>query len=145
MSDNNKAVIRRMFGEVFNQHRLDLIPECYAEDFCGTDPANGRDIEGHQDLIGLLETYRQAFPDHQYTLHEIVADGDHVAVRWTVQLALPGDHPDVEVEGISMCEFRDGKVVRVWQHYDNLGLLNAINETGKVAMPTLVQQAFLDS
>ncbi len=141
MSDDNKAVIRRIYDKVFNQDRWDLISECYCDDLCGHDPANGSDIVGCQALEDLLKTYREAYPDHRYEVHEVIGEGEFVAVRWTVHVPFQKSDIKVDMEGISLCRFRDGKVAEVWQHYDNLALLSALGVVEKIDVPTAVARA----
>ena len=42
MSEANKALIRRLLQECFNQHNVDLYPEYYSENFVQSTPAMGK-------------------------------------------------------------------------------------------------------
>ena len=93
MSEANKALIRRIFDEVFNKRQHQLVPELYCDDCVGHDPANAADIVGHDNLIKLLEGYATAFPEHRYEILDLVAEGDKVAVRWCVHSPANGATP----------------------------------------------------
>ena len=123
MSEANKAVVARAFEEVLNGNRLELIPELYAEDFQGCDPANDCDVCGCETLAALVDGYRKAFPGHVYELHELIGEGDHVCARWTIRSNSERFSEGFKLEGLSLCEVRDGKIAKVWQHWDNLAFL----------------------
>lgn len=135
MSDHNKTVLRRIFEELFNEHRLELIPELYTDNCEGCDPANDRNMLGKDDLLMLLESYRTTFPNHKYTVHKIISEGDFGCVRWSVDLDTGNNDPKLIIDGMSMCRFENGKVCAVWQHWDNLGFLK---EMGAVPPETSV-------
>ena len=60
---------------------------------------------------------------------DVMADGDKVALRWhaegTHRGELPGLAPTgkrASATGITIYQWRDGKVVEAWTQWDNLGL-----------------------
>lgn len=138
MSDQNKNVLRRIFEELFNEHRLELIPELYADNCTSCDPANERDMQGMDDLLMLLESYRTMFPNHKYTVHKIISDDDFGCVRWSVNLDTRSTDRKLNIDGMSLCAFENGKVSAVWQHWDNLGFLK---EMGVIPPETSVAAA----
>lgn len=123
MTQANKDVVHRVYYELFNKDRLDLIPELYSDDCIARDPANTQTMEGHEHLHELLKAYRAALPNHQYEVLDMVAEGDKVCVRWMVDV---DTKQDLEVEGLSIIRFRDGRICEIWQHWDNLGLLKKL-------------------
>ncbi len=123
MSEANKEVVRRVYYELFNNDRFELIPELYCEDCVARDPANTQTLNGHDTLLELLRAYRTALPNHQYEVLDLVAEGDKVCIRWMVDV---DTERDLEVEGLSIVRFRDGRICEIWQHWDNLGLLKKL-------------------
>jgi predicted ester cyclase len=77
----------------------------------------------------MIVEYRKAFPDLTFTVTDAVGEGDSVAVRWvahgTHSKALgpvsPTNRP-VQVVGILMCHFRDGKIADAKVVWDAHGL-----------------------
>ncbi len=72
-------------------------------------------------------------PDARITAQDIVADGERVAVRFTLTgthtgdlLGAPGTGAAIDVEGITIVEFRDGQVVERWNRLDEAALLAQI-------------------
>ncbi len=123
MTQAHKDVVRRVYYELFNKDRLELIPELYCEDCIARDPANTQTMQGHEHLQELLKAYRAALPNHHYEVLDMVAEDDKVSIRWMVDV---DTERDLEVEGLSIVRFRDGRICEIWQHWDNLGLLKKL-------------------
>ncbi len=83
MSEENKKLVRRITEEVWNKGDLSLIPEIYAPDFVGNAPPET--MKGPEGYRELVKKYRTAFPDVQFTIHDLIAEGDKVAVRWSTR------------------------------------------------------------
>ena len=136
--EENKALARRLYEEVWNQGNLDAATEVLAPTYVVHDPGTpGRPngIEGEQQTASL---YRTAFPDLHFTLEDVLAEGDEVAVRFTASgtqrgvlmgLAPTGKH--ATVTGISIFHVADGKITEHWVIFDALGLLQQLG-----AIPT---------
>ena len=113
--------------------RLEVFDEICADDFIGHDP-----ISGDQDLAAIKETiagYRDAFPDLTFTIEDVFAAGDRVAIRWrgdgTFQNEFMGQAPTGEkgepTEGISIDRYDDdGKLAETWNQWDTLGFLREV-------------------
>jgi steroid delta-isomerase-like uncharacterized protein len=133
MSEENKAVARREIEEIFAQGNLDAAEEIYAPDYVGHDPASG-EIRGIEGAKQYAATFRQAFPDLQPTLEDQIAEGDKVVSRFSARGTHQGETEDfgpptgnqVEITGITIERFADGKIVEEWINYDALGLLQQL-------------------
>ena len=132
--EENKAVVRREFEEIFN-HRgnLDAAEEIYAPNYVGHEPAFG-DIQGVESAKQFAASYREAFPDLQSTIEDQVAEGDKVVTRFTSRGTHQGESEDfgpptgnrIEVTGITFEQFADGKIVEDWTNFDALGLMQQL-------------------
>jgi steroid delta-isomerase-like uncharacterized protein len=78
----NKAVIRAFVEEVINQGRLERADDLVAQDFVELDPLPGQrqGREGLKEIIGVI---RNAFPDIDWVMEEMVAEGELVFSRFT--------------------------------------------------------------
>src|SRR5262249_18967502 len=74
---HNKQIVRRLFEEAFNHERLAVLDELVATEYA--DATGARGPGAFREVIGRL---RGAFPDLRYTIDDVVAEGDRVAVRW---------------------------------------------------------------
>ena len=129
-----KTLVRRLFEEVWNQGKLDVLDEIVASDYdphpLPNDPNFGRGPAGQKQFVNL---YRSAFPDTHFTIDAMVAEGDLVATRWTAQgthtgdlmgMAPSGKH--VTVTGMNINRAVNGKLSDGWGNFDQLGLLQQI-------------------
>ncbi len=79
MSEENKAVIRRLYEEVWNQHNPEAADEFVAPDVFTRDmvPEHQHGIDGYKHLVRWMHT---AIPDLRYDTADIIAEGDKVAL-----------------------------------------------------------------
>jgi steroid delta-isomerase-like uncharacterized protein len=73
---------------------------------------------------------RSAFPDLTVTVDEIVAEGDRVAIVWTVRgthrgefLGIEATGNPVSMSGMDIFRITDGRIAEIWTVGDELGLL----------------------
>jgi steroid delta-isomerase-like uncharacterized protein len=130
MSDNKKT-IRRYYEEVFNQGRLEALDEIVAPNHLEHNPLPGQTqgIEGIKQRVAMI---RAAF-NPQFTLEDVLADGDKVVVRWTNKgthladwFGVPATGRTVVVSGIDIHQLRDGKMAEHWDVVDIFGLMMQI-------------------
>ena len=133
MSEENKALVRRFLEEAFNKGNLGVVDEICASDYVLHDPASPEEIRGPEGIKGFVQMYRSAYPDTDITVEDQIAEGDAVVTRWTArgthQGELFGVAPSgnrVEVTGISIDRFSEGKAAESWTNYDALGMLQQI-------------------
>jgi len=116
MSEENKAVVRRGW-ELANQRNLDALDDVYASDAVIHEP--DQELQGLEELKQYAGTYINAFPDLQFTVEDVIAEGDKVVSRWTARGTHQGEIEDFgpptgrqfEVEGITIDRFEGGKIV----------------------------------
>lgn len=132
-AEENKAVSRRWFEEVFGEGKLELADELMAADVTIHEPATPALPDGIEGARQLVSTYRSAFPDLHFTVEDVLAEGDKVVVRWTGRGTHNGDLPGIPatgrnstVTGISIDRFENGKVAESWINWDTLGMLRNI-------------------
>ncbi len=78
----NKITAKRYFEEVVNHQRLDLLKEIFTDD---TLIKNGKEISQIKEKENFLPYFFKAFPDINYRIDEIVAEGDKVVVQATAK------------------------------------------------------------
>jgi steroid delta-isomerase-like uncharacterized protein len=141
MSEGNKNAVRRLFEEVWNKGNLPLVDELFAPTYTHHDsstPDVGRGPEGEKKRATL---YRTAFADLRLTVEDIIAEGETVVARWSCRGAHKGDlsgiaptGKQINISGVSVARFANGKIVEGWVNWDALGLmqqLGVVPELGK--------------
>jgi predicted ester cyclase len=150
--EDNKAIVRRMYEEVWNRGNVAAIDELFAPNYVNhlDVPANAPVPAGwqfsHEELKQLISQWRTTFPDLQYTIELQVAEGDLVVTRATGRGTHKGEYRGIEFKGIpptgkqitwtqtSIDRIADGKIVEIWFNEDAVGRLQQIG-----ALPTAGQ------
>lgn len=137
-TEQNKAVVRRIYDELLNQEKKSVIDEIYAQDLITHDPFMGTTtgIDAFRHLLGMFDA---AFPGHRVEVHAISAEGDYVTVLHTHKAKHTGPFMNLEptgrevsVNGIELFRMQDGKIAEFWRHDDDAGLLMQL---GAIPMP----------
>jgi steroid delta-isomerase-like uncharacterized protein len=75
-------------------------------------------------------------------VEDMVAEGDKLAVRWTVQgthrrelLGIPSTGKHVRFSGISIYRLAEGKIAEQWEQWDRLPLLQQLGVLPTPAAP----------
>ena len=131
MSDTNKTLIRRVYYDLMNGRRLELADEFYSPNFVSRDPAFPKSTKGPEGIKELLRQLDRQSPGHMYSVEDVFAEGDRVAVRWKVEGPLPAKF---EIRGISICRIQGGKIADTWQHWDSATLASQTGFDTKTLM-----------
>ena len=132
MSEENKALARRAWDEVFNQRNLDFFDAVSVADAIWHEP--DREFQGTEEIKQLSAGFLEAFPDLNVTVEDVLAEGEQVAVRWTQRGTHQGEMERLgpptgrsfELEGITIHRFEGEKIAETWERYDNLSLLQQL-------------------
>jgi predicted ester cyclase len=92
---------------------------CYREDFL--DHVNGLEFSGLEGVEQSVSLYRQIFPRLEIAVEDQIAEGDRVATRWTMR-GTTAEGSDVELPGITISRFVDGRIKEDWTHFDSAEL-----------------------
>ena len=135
---DNKALIRRFVEDGLNKRNAALIDEVYSAEYIGHDPERPalRRVEDlKQGMVGLLG---KVFPDAQYSIESLVAEGDIVVWHWTFRathqgelMGIPPTGKPISFSGVNIFRMTNGQVVEDWVYRDTVGMLRQLG-----AMPT---------
>jgi steroid delta-isomerase-like uncharacterized protein len=134
-AEQNKMLLRTLYGDIFSKGDTALIEQTFAEDYVNHDVSGppGGWPHGRMGFYAVTAAYRGAFPDLQFTIEEQIAEGDRVATRWvasgtnTGSLAgMPPTGKSVAVGGISIERIVNGQVAETWVNFDQLGMLQQL-------------------
>jgi predicted ester cyclase len=133
----NKALLRRYKVGILNSRDVDALGEVAAVDYL-----DHAAFPGHAPgLVGLKQrvtTLIQAL-DPYWTIHDIVAEGDMVVLRWSHKgthvgefLGIPATGRKFISRGIDMYRVRDGLMAEHWNVVDMFGFCQQV---GVIAGP----------
>jgi steroid delta-isomerase-like uncharacterized protein len=114
ISEDNKRIVRRLYEDCINPGRLELLAQFVSEEYTGP-----RGDKGPAAFARNIESLRRGFPDIRFSVEDLVAEGDRVAVRWRWRGTHSGDFNGIPAsgkpvanDGTVLYQFNDGKVVR---------------------------------
>jgi len=119
-------------AENINAGNIAVAVETFAEDALDHDPAPGQ-APGRAGFEQFFTELTTAFPDAHIAPAHLVADDEHVSIAYT----LTGTHKEtfngiaptgrtIEVRGLQIGRFEDGKIVERWGSSDELGILKQL-------------------
>jgi ubiquinone/menaquinone biosynthesis C-methylase UbiE/predicted ester cyclase len=113
---------RRALEQVCSGRDLDGIPRDYHPDF--VDHVNRFTYRGHAGARQSVALYLELFPDLSFEVNDQVTEGEKVASRWTLR----GTHKgrEVELRGIVISRFADGRIIEDWAASDTLELVRQL-------------------
>ncbi len=131
----NVALMQRWFKEVWNEGRVQTIYDLMDANGIGIGQDQpGVEIHGPADFVALFNRLHGAFPDIQITVNDTIAADDKVVVRWSAQMTHTGDHLGipatnrlVRITGITIAQIKDGKIIRGWDNWDQLALMQQLS------------------
>jgi len=133
-TEANKAIVRRLINMTFNEGKLgtevnEIVDDNYVEYLVG--PI--REKTDRAGYLALIKELRDAFPDMDFRIEDIIAEGDLVSSRnvWRGThtgsfRGMPPSGKKVEVTAMGFSRIKNGKVVEHWGQVDFLGMLQQI-------------------
>jgi predicted ester cyclase len=131
-TEQNKALIRRLFEEGLNQNQPSVLDELIAPSFVIYDapPAMEHGPEGFRQVVAL---FRTAFPDLHVTFEAEFAESDFVIHRGYVTgthqgefQGIPPTGKQVKVKTLDIWRVANGQAVENWLQMDMLGLMQQL-------------------
>jgi len=121
VSEENKAVVRRLVAEVLNGGRMAVIDELYA-------PASAPEAKR------WIAPFRASFPDVHMEVVDLIAEDDQIVGRFTCSGTHLGKwlgHPPTgrrfaAIDEVGIYHVRDGRIVETWGIEDTLGRLEQL-------------------
>lgn len=121
MSDQtskNKALMRRIYEEMWNQARITVASELFAQP------------EGVERFVSQ---FLVSFPDLQHTVEDMIAEDDRVAVRFTARgthkgqwLHFAATGKSIQYTGVTLARIAEDKIIEHHTWWDNAGLMEQI-------------------
>ena len=134
MSKEANIAAQEHLAENLNAGRVDVAVESFAEHAVDRDPSAGQ-AAGREGFRAFWQTMLTAFPDAHIEPAHLAADDEHVTVAYTLtgthQGTFQGIEPtgrSIEVSGVQLARFEDGKIVERWGSSDELGILKQLGE-----------------
>jgi steroid delta-isomerase-like uncharacterized protein len=133
--EENKNIVRRYYHDLWNKWDLGVADELVATDilFRGSLGVSAQGLEGFKEYVRLV---RNAFPDFQNNIEELIGEGDKVVARLTYRATHGGEvfgiAPTgklVTYSGVAIFRIADAKIAEGWVLGDTAGLMRQLGAT----------------
>ena len=132
LTEENKAIIRRLNEEFWNKGKVEVLEEVFASNFLDHN-APPDSVPGLQGLKQFVSMFRAAFSDISSTIDDLMAEGDKVVWRWTFRgtqkdavMGVPATGKQITFAGITIDRFADGQIVERWTQADFMGFMQQL-------------------
>ena len=131
-AEDNKAVIRRLIEEVYNEGNLDVVDEGVAPDIFdhAAVPEHQHGLNGFKHVMKWV---RGIGPDTHYNIEDIIAEAEEVALRMTASgtqtgtlRGVPPTGKRFSVDYVHWFRLAEGKVAELWAVRDDLSRLQQL-------------------
>jgi len=126
--EKNKEIIQKIYEQALNKRDLEILNNYISDEFVGI--AGKKGVAAFQEPAQMLI---KAMPDVQWTVQEIIAEGDKVMVKWKIQgtskAPFTGFGPTgkaVSNEGMGIFTFKNGKIISTQVLTDRVGFLQQL-------------------
>ena len=130
---SGKAELRRIYEQVVNKGKVDLIDELMSANFIEHEQLPPGVPPGIEGVKALFSEMRKAFPDLQATVHDMLEQGNKVVARVTFSgthkgefMGIPPTNRKVSFQAIDIVRYARGKAVEHWGVADNAGLFQQL-------------------
>ena len=120
----NKALVRRMFEEIYNRAHYEVADEVFAENYVSHNGL-GVTVLGPEGIKRIAAMQRAAFPDQISSIEELIAEGDLVVVRGKDTLTHKGEFLGYAPTGktfsitwIDIFRIENGRLAEAWLEID---------------------------
>jgi steroid delta-isomerase-like uncharacterized protein len=135
-TEANKALLRRYKTDILNTRDIEALNQVAAPGYLDHAAFRGQ-APGLEGLKQRAATLFRAL-DPQWTIHDAIAEGDLVVLRWSLTgthrgefLGIPATGKTFVLRGIDMYRVQDGKIAEHWNVADMLGFCQQVG-----ALPT---------
>ena len=119
--EQNKVIVSRIWQEIFNEGKLDLVDELYDKGYIYHGPG-GQELKGLDGLKRYKKELRRFFPDLRFSLGNMIAEGEKVALHWTMRGTYAPRKKQMTISGMIISRIVDGKCLEDWEIFDRLSI-----------------------
>jgi steroid delta-isomerase-like uncharacterized protein len=145
---DNKAIVRRLYEEVWNKRRLDVVDQLLSPSHALNDPIVSGSQVGPELYKRRVVEFRASFPDLCFTTEDIIAEKGKVVVCWIFSgthqgefMGIPASGRKVSVEGITIHHITNGRILDSYARWDALGLMRQLGDVSHLR-PSIVAGRF---
>jgi steroid delta-isomerase-like uncharacterized protein len=142
MSMDTKAIVRRLYEDVWNKRKLEIVSTLFSPSHALRDNNSSGSSVGPEAYKAVVANYLSAFPDLRFLVEDTVAEKDKLVASWTISGTHAGEfmgvrptNKKVSVEGITIHYLANGKIIDSYVSWDALGLMRQLGAIPPRAQP----------
>jgi steroid delta-isomerase-like uncharacterized protein len=139
MPADNRAIILRLYEEVWNKRKIELIKEIISPSHALHAPNISGSSMGPEAYKRQLLLFVAGYPDLQFTIEDTIAEKDKVVACWTITgthkgdfMGVPATNKKVSVDGVTIHHLTNGKIMDSYSNWDALGMMQQL---GAISSP----------
>lgn len=133
MSPDNKSIVRRLYQEVWNKRKLEIMSELLSPSHALHGPLYTGPAIGPEVYKGQVAIFVAGFPDLRFEIEDTVAEADKVVVCWTFSgthrgefMGVPATSKRVSVDGITIHVLSKGIIMDSYVSLDMWGMMQQL-------------------
>jgi steroid delta-isomerase-like uncharacterized protein len=130
IEEENKAIHRRVYEEIWNKGNLDVVDELFDDNYIYHLIPQPRGPEFYK---AMYQDFAGAFSDFHCEIEDMIAEGDKVMVRTTITgthaqefLGVTPTGKHISVTEIAVVRIKDGKIVEEWGSPDFFSMMQQL-------------------
>ena len=137
-AEESKAIVRQFWG-VWDEGNIGLVDELLASDYVNHSPGIPDQPEGSDGVRAVVAMFRSGMPDLRVIIEDMIAEGDKVATRYTLEgthegelFGIPPTGQHLSIKSISVERVSDSKIREHWRITDTLDMMQQL---GVIPLP----------
>jgi steroid delta-isomerase-like uncharacterized protein len=132
-AEENKAIMRQYFEGAWEQGNLELLDELLAPNYVNHNPATPDMPTGPEGVKGVVSMFQSGMPDLKVVIEDMIAEGEKVATRYTLEgthegelFGVPPTGQRLSIKSMTVERVVNGKVQDHWRVTDNLEMMQQL-------------------
>jgi len=130
---SNKELVKKFYREVWNERKIQEASRYLSPSHALVDPNAMDSTTGPEAYQAVVARFLRAFSGLKFEVQDMVCEKDKVVASWMISgvhtgeyNGLPPTNKKISVEGISIHQIANGKIMDTYSVWDTLGLLKRV-------------------
>jgi len=133
MSAENKAIVRRLYGEVWNARRTEVVNEIISLSHALHGTITESSAIGPEAYKATVTRFLKGFPDLRFSIDDMFGEDEKLVVSWNISgthkgefMGIPATNKKVSADGITVHHIVNGKIMDSYVSLDVLGMIRQL-------------------
>ncbi len=133
MPADNKTIVRRLYEEVWNKRKLEVVNELISPSHALQGSTIFGSSIGPEAYKRQVSRFLEGYPDLHWAIEDTIAEKDKVVACWTLSgthkgdfMGVPATNKKVSVGGMTIHHIAGGKIMDSHTNWDALGMMQQL-------------------